>query len=226
MRRGGRLGLRSRSPRAGARGFDGSPVSAGLERNRGAEQDCPPGLRSLEAACASRPIPPLVSHAGSRGTGTPSRVLEPMTVSERPIFLGPITRSLSLGQPARHPLVNASPGTYIPGLPRSPPVPVEGVAGRRHELVHHEGSRQRSPDVREVQDRQAPRRRVRGLRGPAPQATAGVTGARRGPGWRVSTADRTTAAGPGVGWRGSRSHHRSVFASARVGLERNKQCRV
>jgi len=31
-----------------------------------------PGLRSLEAACAPASMPPLVSHAGSRGKGNPS----------------------------------------------------------------------------------------------------------------------------------------------------------
>ena len=36
-----------------------------------------PGLRSLEAACASASMPALVSHAGSRGTGTPPRSSHP-----------------------------------------------------------------------------------------------------------------------------------------------------
>ena len=31
----------------------------------------PPGLRSFEAACASSSMAPLVSYAGSQGTGTP-----------------------------------------------------------------------------------------------------------------------------------------------------------
>ena len=51
--------------------------------NRRAEQDCLPGLRSLEADCASASVPPLVSHAGSRGTGTPW-ILVPMQLSEGP----------------------------------------------------------------------------------------------------------------------------------------------
>jgi hypothetical protein len=45
-----------------------------------------PGLRSLEAACASASMPALVSHAGSRGTGTPSSIISPTKLSQGPIL--------------------------------------------------------------------------------------------------------------------------------------------
>ena len=52
-----------------------SPFRVGLGAAHAPSPDVrygPPGLCSLDAACASASMPPLVSKAGSRSTGSPS----------------------------------------------------------------------------------------------------------------------------------------------------------
>ena len=64
--------------------------------------------------------------------------------------------------------------SIVDGFPSDSPVLVEGVGDRRHDRKY-EGSRQRPSHLRQVQDRQAPRRRLRCVRGSSPQTAARMT---------------------------------------------------